>query len=180
MESEGGQEISVYFTYTLWRHPEDHADPRNEVELDDATRRAIEEEPPWERPAWLIEQAQMFRYPMLEEAVRTTWHASPDLEWASLEQQLVDHTNHALPNSFRDELGLADGPGRGNRGWEVGPRSVSEAFAIVDDRELAAVHIDTDPLVYSIGFRIIEQVVRTTAIPRDALAYVDLAYVSYE
>lgn len=76
--SAGREELSVIFTYTLWKHPDDHSDPRNEVELDERTRRAIEEEPPWGRPAWLIEQAQIFRYPMLWEAVRTAWHASPD------------------------------------------------------------------------------------------------------
>jgi hypothetical protein len=77
MESTGsiGQdELSVLFTYTLWKYPDDRSDPRNEIELDEQTRRSIEEEPPWGRPAWLIEQAQIFRYPMLWEAVRTVRH----------------------------------------------------------------------------------------------------------
>lgn len=114
----GRDELTVAFTYTLWKYPDDHSDPRNEVELDERTRRAIEEEPPWGRPAWLVEQAQIFRYPMLSEAVRTAWHASPDPERASLPQQLIDHTNHVLRNSFREELGLPAGPST-STDWKV-------------------------------------------------------------
>ena len=76
----GHEELTVEFSYTLWRYPEDRSDPRNEIELDEQTRRAIDEEPPWGRPAWLVEQVQLFRYPMLWSAVRTAWQASPDPE----------------------------------------------------------------------------------------------------
>lgn len=123
--SAGQQELSVLFTYTLWKYPDDHSDPRNEIELDERTRRSIEEEPPWGRPAWLIKQAQIFRYPMLWEAVRTAHHASPDRERHSLPQQLVDHTNHVLRNSFREELGLPAGPSTRND-WNATATAVTE------------------------------------------------------
>ncbi|MEA1263111.1 hypothetical protein MicroSTF_08755 [Microbacterium sp. STF-2] len=106
----GRDEVSASFSYTLWRHPDDHADPRNEIELDEPTRRSLTEEPPWGRPAWLIAQVQAFRYPMLWEAVRTTWHASPGREGASLAEQLAAHTDHILRNRFRGELGLSTDP----------------------------------------------------------------------
>lgn len=182
MESRGAagrEELAVLFTYTLWRYPEDRSDPRNEVELDERIRRAIEEEPPWGRPAWLIEQAQIFRYPMLWEAVRTAWHASPDPQLASLPQQLIDHTNHVLRNSFRAELGLPAGPSTSTE-WKVTAASVAETTVNVDGHDLPALQIDTDPFVYAVGFLVDEYVVCTTVLPRDSLPFLDLALTTYE
>lgn len=177
--SAGREELAVLFTYTLWRYPDDRSDPRNEVELDERTRRAIEEEPPWGRPAWLIEQAQLFRYPMLWEAVRTAWHASPDPERHSLTQQLVDHTNHVLRNSFREELGLPAGPST-STDWKVTRAAVTATTVNVDGPERPAVQIDTDPFVYSVGFRVDDQVVCTTVLPRDSLPFLDLTFVTFD
>ena len=167
------------FTYTLWKYPDDHSDPRNEVELDERTRRAIEEKPSWGRPAWLVEQAQIFRYPMLSEAVRTAWHASPDPERASLPQQLIDHTNHVLRNSFREELGLPASPST-STDWKVKAAAVADATVNVDGRDVTAVQVDTDPFVYSVGFRVDEHVVCTVVLPRESLPFLDLALTSYE
>jgi hypothetical protein len=175
----GRDELAVAFTYTLWKYPDDHSDPRNEVELDERTRRAIEEEPPWGRPAWLIEQAQIFRYPMLSEAVRTAWHASPDPERASLPQQLIDHTNHVLRNSFREELGLPAGPST-STDWKVKAVAVADSTVNVDGDLRPAVQVDTDPFVYSVGFRVDEHVVCTVVLPRDSLPFLDLALTSFE
>lgn len=172
----GPDETSASFSYTLWRYPDDHADPRNEVELDEATRRSLEEEPPWERPAWLIEQVKMFRYPMLWEAVRTSWHASADREGSSLSEQLVAHTNHILRNRFREELGLSPDPSSDTEeAWEATTTAVSNASLDVDGGDRDALQIDTDPFVYSVGFRVDEHVVCTTVVPRDALPLIDLA-----
>ena len=175
----GLEELSVSFTYTLWKHPEDHSDPRNEIELDERTRRSIDEEPPWGRPKWLIEQAQIFRYPMLWEAVRTTRHAAPDPERHSLPQQLVDHTNHVLRNSFREELGLPTGPSA-RSDWKATTTAVTEASVRVDGFDRPAAQIDTDPFVYSIGFRIDEHVVCTCVFSRDSLPYFEMALTTYE
>lgn len=175
----GPEELSVSFTYTLWKYPDDHSDPRNEIEMDERTRRSIEEEPAWGRPAWLIEQAQIFRYPMLWEAVRTTRHASPDRERHALPQQLVDHTNHVLRNSFREELGLPAGPSTRND-WNATVTAVTEASVNVDGRDRPAVQIDTDPFVYAVGFRIDEHAVCTSILPRESLPSLDLSLTTYE
>lgn len=171
-------ESSVSFTYTLWRHPDDRSDPRNEIELDAETRRSLDEEPPWGRPAWLIERAQMFKYPMLWEAVRTSWQESPDLERHSLGQQLVDHTNHILQNSFREELGLPDGPGD-DGGWMVKPSAVRDAVVAVEGQDRAGVQIDTDPFVHGLGFRVDDNVVCTVVVSRDSLPLIDLALIPF-
>ena len=177
--SAGREELSVIFTYTLWRYPEDHADPRNEVVLDERTRRAIEDEPPWGRPAWLSEQAQIFRYPMLWEAVRTSWYASPDPHSHSLPQHLINHTNHVLRNNFREELGLPAGAST-STDWKVTAGAVVATTVNVDGRDRPAAQIDTDPFVYGVGFRVNEHVVCTTVIPRDSLPYFDLTLTTFE
>lgn len=176
----GPEEMSASLSYTLWRYPDDRSDPRNELELDDRTRRSIEEEPPWGRPAWLIEQARVFKYPMLWEAVQTTWHAAPESDRTSVAAQLAHHANHVLRNRFREELGLAPGPGGPggfgvHRGWEVTTTGVAPAALSVDGREQSAVQIDTDPFVYAVGFRVDEHVVCTTVLARDDLPSLRLA-----
>ncbi|MGW9158154.1 hypothetical protein [Microbacterium sp. NPDC055665] len=175
----GREEISAAFSYTLWRYPDDHADPRNEIELDEATRRSLDDEPPWGRPTWLIEQVKVFRYPMLWEAVRTTWNASPAREGTSLAEQLVDHTNHILRNRFREELGLSWDPRADDDAWAATTTAVSETSVEVDGRDHPALQIDTDPFVYGVGFRVDEHVVCTAVVPRDALPFVDLSFTLF-
>ncbi|WP_311877171.1 hypothetical protein [Microbacterium forte] len=177
----GLAESSVSLTYTLWRNPDDHSDPRNEIELDPGIRRSIEEEPPWGRPAWLIERAQLLKYPMLWEAVRTSWQASPDPERHALSEQLVDHANHILRNRFREELGLPDLPSEGDDGgWEAKTSAARDAVVAVDGRNRPGVQIDTDPFVYAVGFRVDENVVCTVVVPRDSLPTIDLAITTFE
>jgi hypothetical protein len=60
-------------SYTLWRNPDELDDPANLAELDQRQRRALEAQPPWPRPPWLVEQVRRMRYPMLWEWVRTRW-----------------------------------------------------------------------------------------------------------
>ncbi|WP_378143719.1 hypothetical protein ACFJGV_09835 [Cnuibacter sp. UC19_7] len=169
----GLEESSVVFTYTLWRHPEDRSDPRNEIELDERVRRSIDEEPPWGRPEWVRRQAQLFHYPMLWEAVRTSWYASPGHPAASLPLQLVDHANHVLRNSFREQLRLPAGPGGGDE-WKVRGSAVAPGTVVVDGEPREGVQIDTDPWVYAVGYRVDEQVLCTAVIDRDALPFVTL------
>lgn len=172
----GHEELTVEFSYTLWRYPEDRSDPRNEIELDEQTRRSIEEEPPWGRPAWLAEQAQLFRYPMLWSAVRTAWQASPDPERHALTPVLIDHTNDVLRNVYREQLGLpavpTSFPDAG--GWRATPTVVAPASLTVDGRDRSGLHIDTDPFVYACGFRADDGVVCTIVLPRDSLPFLDL------
>jgi len=175
----GREEVSVSFTYTLWKHPDDRSDPRNEIELDERTRRSIEVEPPWGRPQWLIDLAQIFRYPMLSEAVRTSWFASPDPERSYLAPQLVDHANHVLRNGFREELGIPAGPST-RTDWKVTTAAVTVTSVTVDGRDRPAAQIDTDPLVFAVGFRVDEHVVCTCALPRDSLPFLDLALTAFD
>ncbi|TQK20609.1 hypothetical protein FBY40_3147 [Microbacterium sp. SLBN-154] len=174
----GRTQQSVVFSYTLWRYPEDHSDPRNELELDAATRRAIDEEPPWGRPAWLIEQAQLFRYPTVWEAVSTTWHADPSAPDASPESQLVHHMNHVLRNRFREELGLPAGPAE-DRSWQVRESGVVPGTVRVDGRDVDGITVDTDPFVIGTGFRVDRQVVCTVVLARDDLPFIDVALETF-
>ncbi len=105
----GPTAVAVSRSYTLWRNPDDHSDPVNLAELDEQTRTSLDTEPPWPRPMWLVEAAQLLRYPMLWEAVRTSWNRDAS-EHNTLAQQLVDHANHILRNRYREQLGLQPGP----------------------------------------------------------------------
>ena len=50
----------------------------------------------------------------------------------------------------------------------------------VDGEERPGVHIDTDPFVYAVGFRVDEHVVCTSVVPRDALPFLDLSLTRVE
>ncbi len=99
--------MTVSVSYTLWRNPADRFDPANLAELDESTRRALDGPFPVPRPAWLVERVERMRYPMLWEAVRTTWHRVPS-ELSAPARLLVEQANHILMNRFRTELGLGD------------------------------------------------------------------------
>ncbi|MEI3848238.1 MULTISPECIES: hypothetical protein [unclassified Microbacterium] len=89
--------MTVSMSATLWRNPVNKSDPVNLADLDEATRRALDEVPPWPRPAWLVESVERMRYPMLWEAAQTTWHRE-ETERSTLDSLLVQHTNHILMN----------------------------------------------------------------------------------
>ncbi|KAA9107925.1 hypothetical protein [Microbacterium rhizomatis] len=173
-DAEGRWQMSVSITYTLWRNPADHEDPVNLAELDEQTRESLDVEPAWERPAWLIEGVQRLRYPMLWEAVRTSWHRD-ESEYTTLSRQLVDHANYVLMNQFREELGLPRGP-HGDTAWQISQSAVNPAVTLeIDGVEVAASEIDTDPFVYAVGARLAPDVVTTVVIARDHLPYVRVA-----
>src|SRR4051812_10819698 len=70
----GGGSMTVGISYTLWRNPADRSDPINLADLDAEALRSLEQPSPHPRPAWLLELVERMRYPLLWEAVRTTWH----------------------------------------------------------------------------------------------------------
>ncbi|GAB6858405.1 hypothetical protein [Microbacterium xylanilyticum] len=175
----GAWQITVAVNYTLWRNPEDLDDPVNLAELDEATRAELDRKPPWPRPRWIVEAAERMRYPMLWEAVRTTWAGEPS-EYTTLPQQLVQHVNHILMNRFRTELGMPTGPPSGppstDEPWRVRPSAVNPHARIeVDGEFVDAAEIDTDPLVYAIGVQLSPEVVATVVIPRADLPFVRIA-----
>ena len=99
-DNSGLSDMAVSITYTLWRNPKDHSDPINLADLDEQTRQSIENEPSWQRPAWIVEMAQRKRYPQLWDAVRTTWLRDPS-EHSPVNGVLVNHANHILMNQYR-------------------------------------------------------------------------------
>ncbi|WP_156366435.1 hypothetical protein [Microbacterium sp. No. 7] len=180
-EGSGGDggvwHVAVSVGYALWRNPDDRDDPVNLADLDERTRASLEEEPPWPRPAWLVEAAQRMRYRRLWETVRTSWHRDRD-ERTTLERQLVDHVNYVLMNSFREELGLQPGP-LTDRAWMVSETSVRRGVTLVVDGDAHdACEIDTDPFVYAIGARLSDELVVTVVVPRDDLHHVRIALVT--
>src|SRR6478735_2315296 len=176
--TSGHTATAVDRSYTLWRNPDNHSDPVNLAELDEQARASLDAEPPWPRPAWLIEAAQLMRYPMLRQAVRTSWNRDPS-DRTTLAQQLVDHTNHVLRNQYREQLGLQPGPHENNRDWMITISAVREgATARLDGADVDAAEIDTDPFVYAIGFVLREDVVVTAVLPRDVLIYLDQSFTT--
>jgi len=109
----GVDAMTVSMSATLWRNPFDKSDPVNLADLDEDTRRAIEEVPPWPRPAWLVDSVERMLYPMLWEAVQTTWHRE-ETEYSTLAALLVQHTNYVLMNQFN---GAFDREAEGNDTW---------------------------------------------------------------
>ncbi|WP_292715867.1 hypothetical protein [Microbacterium sp. 13-71-7] len=176
--SDGPTQTTVTLVYTLWRNPDDHDDPVNLAELDESTREALDREPPWPRPPWIVEFSRRMRYRMLWEAVRTTWTADPQ-EYQSLPNQLVQHVNYILMNRFRAELGIPDGPPNGPPGdepWHARLSAVNQRARLeVDGHEVDAVEIDTDPFVYGIGAQLSSEIVVTVVIPRADLPLIRLA-----
>ncbi|WP_127476404.1 hypothetical protein [Microbacterium sulfonylureivorans] len=171
----GLDEMSVSISATLWRNPVDKSDPVNLAELDDTTRRSIEEIPPWPRPAWLIEHVERMRYPVLMEAVQTTWQRQ-DSERSTLDARLVHHANHILMNQFRDELGL------GVHDWDS-PAFTSERVVrhgvqvLIDGACLSGAEIDTDPFVYAVGAKLPTGGTLTVVVPREHLPHLTLEFV---
>lgn len=171
----GLSQMSVSIHYTLWRNSDDRSDPVNLADLDDSTRRALDEPVPRPRPAWLVEMVERRRYPMLWEAVRTTWTRDAS-EFSTPSRLLMDHANHILMNRFRKELGLGD---------MAVDRFVSpltekainrETVLTVDGAEVPALEIDTDPFVYAIGAELSTDTVLTAVVRRDELPYIRLKF----
>jgi hypothetical protein len=162
-------------SYTLWRNPDEPDDPVNLAELDDEQSRALEAEPPWPRPQWLVEQVRRMRYPMLWECVRTQWSREPGV-FDTVQARLVAHVNHILVNQFRQTRVVGDDPP-----YEVDnpvdERCVEPRIPVlVDGIARDGVRIDTDPHVYGLAVDLDARTVLTAAIPRDALPYLEIAF----
>ena len=174
--TSGAPEISqmtVGISYTLWRNPDDRSDAANLAELDEPMRRALDGPFPVPRPAWLVEQVERMRFPMLWEAVRTSWHREAS-DLSAAPRVLVDHANHILNNRFRQELGLGD-IGSHRFAPRITERAVNpRATVTVDGIETQAFEVDTDPLVYAIGVQLDAATCVTAVVPRAELEYVDI------
>lgn len=167
----------IALSYTLWRHPDDRSDPRNLAELDERTRRSLDDPPPWPRPAWLVQAAERFRYPMLTELVRTSWWADaatrPDAATA-----LRRHAEHILRNNFREELGLPTPPTRMHE-VEVSSAAIEHGIALVLDRaEVDGVRLDTDPFVFGVAADLGPHGTFSAVVSRDDLPLLDFSFRS--
>ncbi|MGO4582957.1 hypothetical protein AB4Z38_03565 [Arthrobacter sp. 2RAF6] len=173
-DSRGYNEMSASITYTLWRNPADRSDPINLAELDEQTRRSIEDVPPWPRPAWLVEGVERMRYPQLWEAVRTTWHREAS-DRSSPARVLAEHMNHILINRYRREWlgGIAWDRKAGDLRSRPANREVN---VWIDGVEAQGVEIDTDPLVYGVGASFGQGGVVTAVLPRDELGYIRIEF----
>jgi hypothetical protein len=173
-DGRGMNMMTASVSATLWRNPDDKSDPVNLADLDEQTRRSIEEVPPWPRPAWLIESVERMRYPRLWDAVQTTWHRD-EPEYSTLAYLVVHHANHLLMNHFREQLGL------GMHDWDC-PALTSERVVtprvgvVIDDITVTGAEIDTDPYVYAIGAHLPSGGTLTAVIFREHLPFVDLRF----
>jgi hypothetical protein len=167
-------EVSLSRSYTLWRNPDDHEDPVNLRELDEATGRALAERPPLPGPAWLDEARDRLRYPALWEAVQTHW-VRPGGEPRSVADRLIAHAEYVLTNVFREELGL-----HGDVYWAppVPPAALQASRVVVDGAERDGLLLDTDPFVLGLGAELDDGRVLTAVLPRDELPFVELRFAS--
>ena len=162
-------------SYTLWRNPDERGDPVNLAELDQGQRRAVEVEPPWPRPQWLVEQVRRMRYPMLWECVRTHWSREPRA-FDSAPVLLVAHVNDILVNRFEQTRVVGDDAPH-HLADPVDQRCVEpDVPVLVDGMAREGFRIDTDPDVYGLGVGLDAHTVLTAAIPREALTYVEVAF----
>ncbi|WP_345482334.1 hypothetical protein [Amnibacterium soli] len=168
------EEVSLSRSYTLWRNPDDHADPVNLRKLDDATARALEEQPLFPVPAWLDEARDRLRHPSLWEAVQTHW-IRPGGEPRSVADRLIAHAEHVLTNVYREELGL-----HGDAYWAppVPPAALQRSRVIVDGAARDALLLDTDPFVLALGTELDDGRVLTAVIPREELPFVVREFLS--
>lgn len=162
-------------SYTLWRNPDELDDPVNLAELDQPQRRALQTEPPWPRPPWLVEQVRRMRYPMLWECVRTHW-CRETLGFDGAPALLVAHVNDILVNRFEQTRVVGDDETH-HLASPVDQRCVEpDVPVLVDGMAREGFRIDTDADVYGLGVGLDAHTVLTAAIPRDALTYVEVAF----
>lgn len=172
--TSGDRMMAVSITYTLWRNPGDRSDPVNLAELDESTRRALDEEPPWPRPAWILDAVERMRYRTLWEAVRTTWHGG-GVQHPTLTQELTAHVRYLLMNRFREQHGI-DG-----HDWDS-PALPSEHAVrqgvpvMIDGEAVPGAEMDTDPFVYAVGAPLPTGGFLTAVVPREDLPYVTMAF----
>jgi hypothetical protein len=167
-------QMTAVVGYTLWRNPDDRDDPINLANLDERTRAALDVEPPHPRPQWLAERVARMRYPMLSEAVRTTWNRGRSRQ--DVGSALVEHVNHLLVNNFGASY-AGDPRGAGSDRQLADLRMVEPGpLIVVDGAARDSIQIDADPDVLGIGADLGDGGLLTAAIPRAELGFIDVAF----
>ena len=173
-DAAGTSAMEVALGYALIRHPENRRDPANQADLDDETWRMLEDVPPRPRPEWLIERTERLRYPMLWQAVRTTWYREADRR-PSIGNALIQHASAVLNHSFRRERGLEGRVGDLPPAPDLTLTSVqNDAYLVIDGVEYHASRIDTDPHVFAVGTILDESTVVSVVVSRDELQHIRL------
>ncbi|MBH0116726.1 hypothetical protein I6E52_07680 [Salinibacterium sp. NG253] len=175
-DSDGYSSMTASISATLWRNPDDKSDPANLAEMDDSARRAIDEVPPWPRPAWLVERVEMMRYPSLWEVVQTHWYRE-ESELSELGFLLNQHANYILMNQFREELGLNAHDGEAPTLLPE-RRATRPVDVAIDGEMVPGVEIDTDPFVYAVGAKLARGGTVTAVVDRENLPFITLEFAT--
>ena len=182
IESAGGgsvfDRVGASIGYTLWRNPADRSDPVNLAELDEMTRAAVETQPAWPRPQWLIDQVERMLYPMLWEAVRTTWQRD-DVGPLIAAAELVGHVNHVLTNRYHTEWTRDPAVLEHGLKEHVDERHIENDVPVtVNGVAISGLRIDTDPFVLGIGADLGGNTVLTAVIDREALPFLTIEFAT--
>jgi hypothetical protein len=164
---------NVSISYTLWRNPGNRKDPANLAVLSDVDREALDTVPVRALPAWLMVGRERMRYPALWEAVMTT--RVLDTHWQTPESTLVDHVNHIMTNTFREQGVVGGFPGELDA--PVTEEHIEHVTVLVDGAEVPGMRIDTDPNVYAVGAALGDRIL-TAVVSRDHLPYVTVAFAT--
>ena len=171
-------EMTANISYTLWRNPDDRADPGNLVELDERTKAEFGNESAWPRPQWILDGVARMRYPLLSEAVRTAWFS--DRSRQDVRRAIVEHVNHVIVNGYGGAY-LGSPLARPDSHPLVDERSIETGVMImVNGVGVDGVQIDTDPDVFGIGADLGAGGLVTAAIPRDALPLMDISFATLD
>jgi len=162
---------SVAITYTWWRKPEDKDDPVNLADLTARERESLEAEPVRPLPDWMLEIRRLMQYPSIWEAIMTT--RALDVEWQSPKSVLVDHANHILTNTFREQRVSGGFPGSLNA--PVREQHIEPFDVLVDGVNSPGMRIDSDSDVYALGANLGDRKL-TAVIAREYLPHVTLAF----
>lgn len=175
------QAASFPRSYTVWRNPDDRADPVNLADLSAELRLTLNRAVPTDLPAWIVRARERMRYPTLWEAVQTHWFAvdaeqGPGEE-RTIEELLRAHAESILLNRYRDELGFGDMQDPPNP-VDLVPRNATQASEVtLDGVRRPGVQLDTDPFVFGLGTALDDGRIVTAVIPRDLL---DLVTVEFD
>jgi len=164
---------SVSISFTLWRNPGDPDDPVNLADLSDSKRASLEPAPLRPIPDWIVQRRHLMRFPTLWEAVTTT--RVRDAAWQTPASTLVDHVNHILTNSFREERVVGGFPGELDS--PVTEQHIENSQILIDGVEVPGMRINTDPHVYAVGASMGDRII-TAVVARDHLPYVTLGFTT--
>lgn len=163
---------SVSWSYSLCRVPGEPDHPANLADLDDATRAALDEEPPWPRPAWLVASLEWMRRPVLWEVVRTTWDPQPFAD-DPLADALRQHVAYVAVNRFAEQRGP-------DARWDRPELEAADAWSpvevLVDGAPVDGMRLHGDPHVLGLGAVLADGAILTAALPRAELVHVRIAF----